>query len=72
MTDLSERSSKDDFLAAFRAEVERVGRPEEGHDNEIEHSRADDLMVLALRAAGWGDVADLRVAWEEKVGFWYA
>lgn len=69
---LSESSTKDEFIAAIRAEVERAKKPDDGHDNEMEHCRADDMLLLALKAAGWGELADAWHAWNAEVGFWYA
>lgn len=42
----------------------------ESYDSEVAHSMADVVLLDALRAAGWGDVAD---AWEQvSAPFWYA
>ena len=68
---LTNKSSKDEFIEAFRAEVKRV-KASGGHDNEQEHVVADKMLLTALQAAGWGDVAEEWVKWSTEVGFWYA
>lgn len=42
------------------------------YDQEVSHAEADDLLVAALRDAGWGEVADAYEKAQDRVGFWYA
>lgn len=64
---MSKSRRKEEFIASFRERMAVAGG-----DAEIEHSAADNLLLEALRAAGWGEVADLWEEWNSKVGFWYA
>lgn len=41
-------------------------------DKELAHSDSDDLMLEALRLAGWNDVAEAYDAARDRIGFWYA
>jgi hypothetical protein len=63
--------TKEQFVERFRSEVERV-KASGGYDNEQEHVFADEMLLSALHAAGWGEVAEEWVKWSAEVGFWYA
>lgn len=69
----TEASGKAQFLSYLRWYIQTLKGIEPLRcDNEAEHGDSDDLLLAVLRAAGWGDVADLLAEWEEQVGFWYA
>jgi len=44
----------------------------EGTDEEIAHSRADDVLCAYLRANGGSAVAEAYETCRTRVGFWYA
>ena len=52
--------------------IDELDAMQRSGDPESAHGRADDLLCLALRGLGVGEVAD---AWESacmRVGFWYS
>lgn len=44
----------------------------EGGNPEIAHSEADDILLKALKSAGWSDVAAEYERVRHAVRFWYA
>lgn len=59
-------------LVAHLREVVASKRGKTGFDSECEHSEADALMLLILRACGQNEAANLYEEWRQIVGFWYA
>jgi hypothetical protein len=56
-------------LDEIKATLEDMG---DGSDEEICHSNADDMLLLALEKLGRADIAKAFTDARDRVGFWYA